>query len=180
MHAPAIQTPMNQSKDEKASTDMAAKTNTLSSTSPSLSSPSKQGEAAVSSSDPVGVEKPGQIRRMWDTVSKLGYTPKRCRWDPDQPPEFGLGLNLVFSFVCAPFFFSLLSSELGAIGVVKHNKVIERKQGRAWEHHVEKEGNKMSRSIACCKRCSEVGNQEREIILCGQVLGTGIRIVSWL
>lgn len=31
----------------------------------------------------------------------VSWTPKRCRWDPDLPPKFGLGLNLLFAFVSA-------------------------------------------------------------------------------
>ncbi|MCJ1334650.1 hypothetical protein MMC10_011362 [Thelotrema lepadinum] len=69
-------------------------------TSPSISSqvlppPSSQKEVATSSPD---TGKVGRIGRIWKAVYKLGYTPKRCRWDPEHPPEFGMGLNLVFSF----------------------------------------------------------------------------------
>jgi len=27
------------------------------------------------------------------------WTPARCRWDPENPPEFSLALNLLFGFV---------------------------------------------------------------------------------
>jgi len=27
------------------------------------------------------------------------WTPKRCRWDPENPPKFTLALNLLFGFV---------------------------------------------------------------------------------
>ena len=27
------------------------------------------------------------------------WTPKRCRWDPEDPPKFSMGLNLLFGFV---------------------------------------------------------------------------------
>ncbi|KAI9051122.1 hypothetical protein LZ554_005225 [Drepanopeziza brunnea f. sp. 'monogermtubi'] len=33
--------------------------------------------------------------KIWRVVS---WTPKRCRWDPDSPPKFGLALNLLFAF----------------------------------------------------------------------------------
>ncbi len=35
-------------------------------------------------------------RRVWKVVS---WTPERCRWDPESPPKFSLGLNLLFGFV---------------------------------------------------------------------------------
>jgi hypothetical protein len=40
-------------------------------------------------------------RACWSLAT---WTPKRCRWDPESPPKFGLGLNLLFGFV------SILSS----------------------------------------------------------------------
>jgi hypothetical protein len=29
----------------------------------------------------------------------VSWTPKRCRWDPDDPPKFSFTLNLLFAFV---------------------------------------------------------------------------------
>jgi hypothetical protein len=37
-------------------------------------------------------------RACWNIVT---WTPKRCRWDPESPPQFSLGLNLLFGFVSA-------------------------------------------------------------------------------
>ncbi|KAG4440001.1 hypothetical protein IFR05_004515 [Cadophora sp. M221] len=34
-------------------------------------------------------------KRIWRIVS---WTPKRCRWDPESPPKFSMGLNLLFGF----------------------------------------------------------------------------------
>lgn len=28
----------------------------------------------------------------------MSWTPKRCRWDPKEPPHFSMGLNLLFGF----------------------------------------------------------------------------------
>jgi hypothetical protein len=28
----------------------------------------------------------------------LSWTPPRCRWDPEKPPKFSLGLNILFAF----------------------------------------------------------------------------------
>jgi hypothetical protein len=35
-------------------------------------------------------------RAFWRVIS---WTPKRCRWDPESPPKFSLGLNILFGFV---------------------------------------------------------------------------------
>jgi hypothetical protein len=35
-------------------------------------------------------------RACWNLVT---WTPKRCRWDPQSPPQFSMGLNLLFGFV---------------------------------------------------------------------------------
>merc|ERR1711939_271572 len=35
------------------------------------------------------------FRKIWNVVS---WTPKRCRWDPESPPKFSMGLNLLFGF----------------------------------------------------------------------------------
>lgn len=35
-------------------------------------------------------------RRCWEIIT---WTPKRCRWDPDNPPKFNMALNLLFGFV---------------------------------------------------------------------------------
>ena len=32
------------------------------------------------------------------TYNILSYTPKRCRWDPEDPPRFSMALNVLFSF----------------------------------------------------------------------------------
>lgn len=36
------------------------------------------------------------MKTLWRVVS---WTPKRCRWDPENPPRFTLALNLLFGFV---------------------------------------------------------------------------------
>jgi hypothetical protein len=36
-------------------------------------------------------------RTCWRVVT---WTPKRCRWDPESPPKFNMGLNLLFGFAC--------------------------------------------------------------------------------
>ncbi len=39
----------------------------------------------------------GFTGKCWGIIS---FTPSRCRWDPEHPPQFSLGLNILFSFVC--------------------------------------------------------------------------------
>jgi hypothetical protein len=36
------------------------------------------------------------LKRCWKVIT---WTPKRCRWDPEDPPKFSMGLNLLFGFV---------------------------------------------------------------------------------
>ena len=36
------------------------------------------------------------LRRGWDIIT---WTPSRCRWDPMDPPQFSMALNLLFGFV---------------------------------------------------------------------------------
>lgn len=44
------------------------------------------------------------LRRCWKIIS---YTPSRCRWNPENPPEFNLGLNLLFAFARLSFSYVL-------------------------------------------------------------------------
>lgn len=41
-------------------------------------------------------------RAPWLSWRILLWTPKRCRWDPSNPPPFTLGLNILYAFVCPP------------------------------------------------------------------------------
>ena len=34
-------------------------------------------------------------RRLYDILT---YTPQRCRWDPAKPPQFSMGMNVLFAF----------------------------------------------------------------------------------
>jgi hypothetical protein len=43
----------------------------------------------------------GFLRKCLELVS---WTPKRCRWDPADPPKFSMGLNLLFGFVSCLLF----------------------------------------------------------------------------
>src|SRR6187551_777333 len=38
---------------------------------------------------------PSTLRRVYDFLS---WTPPQCRWDPKKPPQFSIGLNILFAF----------------------------------------------------------------------------------
>jgi hypothetical protein len=38
------------------------------------------------------------LSRAWDVIT---WTPPNCRWDPEKPPEFSMGLNILFAFAGA-------------------------------------------------------------------------------
>ena len=44
------------------------------------------------------VKESGVANAIWKVLT---WTPKRCRWDIDDPPKFSMGLNLLFGFVSA-------------------------------------------------------------------------------
>jgi hypothetical protein len=46
-------------------------------------------------------------KKCWAVVT---WTPKRCRWDPDDPPKFNLALNLLFGFVSLIFVLGFVPS----------------------------------------------------------------------
>lgn len=63
------------------------------------------GEDSKESTSTTSTDKNGYItqikeheysKKIWKFVS---WTPKRCRWDPDDPPKFSMSLNLLFGFV---------------------------------------------------------------------------------
>jgi hypothetical protein len=47
---------------------------------------------------------------LWRILDKITYTPKRCRWDPVEPPRFNIWLNLLFgaagAFTVANLYYS--------------------------------------------------------------------------
>ncbi|KAL5376236.1 hypothetical protein DPSP01_010589 [Paraphaeosphaeria sporulosa] len=40
-------------------------------------------------------KKRSRWRRIYDVLT---YTPPRCRWDPEKPPQFSMGMNVLFAF----------------------------------------------------------------------------------
>lgn len=58
-----------------------------------------------------GIRNNGVVRRIWEVVS---WTPKRCRYDPKEPPRFSMSLNLLFAFVsCSHIRFDSLTMKRG-------------------------------------------------------------------
>lgn len=54
---------------------------------------------AVAGAESAAVEtekQPYSLSRAWDHPM---WTPRRCRYDPEDPPKFGWGLNLIFALV---------------------------------------------------------------------------------
>lgn len=44
-------------------------------------------------------EKPTSRRSLWRRIYDiLTYTPPRCRWDPQNPPQFSMAINVLFGF----------------------------------------------------------------------------------
>jgi hypothetical protein len=53
---------------------------------------------------------PTRFATFWRVLDAVTYTPKRCRWDPDEPPKFNIWLNLLFgaagAFTVANLYYS--------------------------------------------------------------------------
>ena len=52
----------------------------------------------------------GRFATFWRILDKITYTPKRCRWDPVEPPRFNIWFNLLFgaagAFTVANLYYS--------------------------------------------------------------------------
>jgi hypothetical protein len=48
--------------------------------------------------DSAAIRSRGLISRAWKIIT---WTPPNCRWDPNMPPKFSIGLNLLFAFAGA-------------------------------------------------------------------------------
>jgi hypothetical protein len=64
------------------------------------------------------LRKNGFVRKCWRLAT---WTPNRCRWDPEDPPQFSMGLNLLFGFVSyfLPALLCILSSSSNDQNVYK-------------------------------------------------------------
>lgn len=77
---------VTQEKDIKSTNEY---TSTPESNSSNESNEEKKNRFAI-------VRENGLVNFGWGMIT---YTPKRCRYDPDSPPEFSMMLNLLFAFV---------------------------------------------------------------------------------
>ncbi|KAL8916943.1 MAG: hypothetical protein Q9208_008264 [Pyrenodesmia sp. 3 TL-2023] len=63
--------------------------------------PASDGEAGTSSTTSAKPESGGEPKLWRRLYAVLSYTPKRCRFDPANPPKFSTALNLLFAFAGA-------------------------------------------------------------------------------
>lgn len=58
-------------------------------------------EGGQDASEPVGREQAETVGKGWLSRAPAIriWTPRRCRYDPDNPPEFTLGMNILFALV---------------------------------------------------------------------------------
>ena len=66
-----------------------------------VTSPDTKDEGDRASTAGPEANPPGD-RTQWLPWRIFLWTPKRCRYDPSNPPPFTLGLNILYAFVCAP------------------------------------------------------------------------------
>lgn len=51
-------------------------------------------------SSPGTLEETGQNTLLAKAIKAWNWIPQRCRYDPENPPNFTLALNILFAFVC--------------------------------------------------------------------------------
>jgi hypothetical protein len=82
-------------------------------TSPPLSAASPDHASLAShtnNGDDKSTSDAGRFATFWRILDTVTYTPKRCRWDPVEPPKFNIWLNLLFgaagAFTVANLYYS--------------------------------------------------------------------------
>jgi hypothetical protein len=83
-------------------------------TSPPLSASPDQDHTSLTSQtnneDNKSTTTPTRFATFWRVLDAVTYTPKRCRWDPVEPPKFNIWLNLLFgaagAFTVANLYYS--------------------------------------------------------------------------
>ena len=106
-------------KTELAPTDSTAaesesKSKSEHQTSPPLSAASPDHASLAShtdnNQDDKSMTRAGRFATFWRILDTITYTPKRCRWDPVEPPRFNIWLNLLFgaagAFTVANLYYS--------------------------------------------------------------------------
>jgi hypothetical protein len=119
-------------KDEYSPSD-AAVTKPVPQTSPLPASPSPSPDHASLASQQINDNKStttSKYAKFWRLYDAITYTPKRCRWDPVEPPRFNIWLNILFgaagAFTVANLYYShpilgILAEDFGVdyVGVSK-------------------------------------------------------------
>jgi hypothetical protein len=83
-------------------------------TSPPLSASPDHDHTSLASQtnneDNKSTTTPTRFATFWRVLDAVTYTPKRCRWDPNEPPKFNIWLNLLFgaagAFTVANLYYS--------------------------------------------------------------------------
>jgi hypothetical protein len=101
-------------KKQSSPTDSAAESKPEHRTSPPPSASPDQPPLASQTNgqhDDTKLNKtPTRFATFWRVLDAVTYTPKRCRWDPVEPPKFNLWLNFLFgaagAFTVANLYYS--------------------------------------------------------------------------
>jgi hypothetical protein len=119
-------------KDESSPSD-AAVTKPVPQTSPLPASPSPDHASLASqliNDDKSTTNTTSKFAKFWHFYDAVTFTPKRCRWDPVEPPRFNIWLNILFgaagAFTVANLYYShpilgILAEDFGVdyVGVSK-------------------------------------------------------------
>ncbi|KAM0721276.1 hypothetical protein Q7P37_003564 [Cladosporium fusiforme] len=92
-HAPAAQSEPKHEKEQEKENDPNQIASPLSASPDRTSIASHNNNDEDNKSSTLPSSRFASARRAYDTIV---YTPKRCRWDPVEPPKFTIWLNLLF------------------------------------------------------------------------------------
>jgi hypothetical protein len=100
-------------KEESLTSD-AAESKSVLQTSPLPASPSPDHTSLASqqnnNNDDKSTTANPRYAKFWHFYDAITYTPKRCRWDPVEPPRFNIWLNILFgaagAFTVANLYYS--------------------------------------------------------------------------
>ena len=106
MKTAPMPTPTDSSTAESKKSEHQTTPSPLSATSPDHASIASRHEDNSQQND----KYTGRLATFWRLLDKITYTPKRCRWDPVEPPRFNIWLNLLFgaagAFTVANLYYS--------------------------------------------------------------------------
>ena len=121
--------PTDSSTAESSKSEHHTTPSPLSATSPDHASLASQHETN-NNEDEKSTTGTSRSATFWRILDKITYTPKRCRWDPVEPPRFNIWLNFLFgaagAFTVANLYYShpildILAEDFGVnyVGVAK-------------------------------------------------------------